>query len=199
MISLLHVIDLSLLLSTSSRLHVKIIMLCLLLFHLTLQMTGTDDLYVKYSFNYGVDWTVMHGLEHGISQVARQTAGRAGQTFAWNYPVDISFKSTNVFGWPQIVLTVYSISLTGKDIVKGYGSVHIPTTPGRHVRYVRLYTPVSSSLCQRFTAWITGNPPEYFNSKFIAQGKGTFPTWVLHVFKYSAPVPRVKSDVYSYW
>lgn len=41
-----------------------------------------------------------------------------------------------------------------------------------HVRYVHLYTPRSSSLWQQFTSWLTGNPPEFFDSKFIAQGKG---------------------------
>jgi len=37
---------------------------------------------------------------------------------------------------------------------------------------VHLYAPRSSSLCQQFTAWLTGNPPEFFDSKFVAQDKG---------------------------
>ncbi len=42
----------------------------------------------------------------------------------------------------------------------------------RHVRYVRLYTPRSTSVCARLTAWMTGSHPEYFDSKFVAQGRG---------------------------
>lgn len=44
--------------------------------------------------------------------------------------------------------------------------------PPRHVRYVRLYTPRSTSVCARLTAWMTGSHPEYFDSKFVAQGRG---------------------------
>lgn len=135
-------------------------------------MGAVDDLYCKYSLNYGVDWNILHGLEHGITQIARKSVGATDQTFTWNYPLDITFRSTNAFGWPQVVLTVYSINAAGKDVVRGYGCVHIPTTPGRHVRYVRLYSPVSSSMCQRIMSWIMGNPPEFFNAKFVAQGKG---------------------------
>jgi hypothetical protein len=35
-----------------------------------------------------------------------------------------------------------------------------------------MYAPVSSSLCQQFTAWLTCTPPEFFETNFIAQGKG---------------------------
>lgn len=136
-------------------------------------MEDGDDLYCKYSFNYGLDWSVIFGLEHGVSQIARRTPGRETQTFVWNYPLDVSFRSSNVYGWPQVVLTVYGINMMGKDVVRGYGCMHLPTVPGRYVRYVRLYTPRSSSLCQQFTAWLTGNPPEFFNPKFIAQNKGS--------------------------
>jgi B9 domain-containing protein 1 len=146
---------------------------------LSLQINGVDDVYCKYSMNYGVDWSVLHGLEHGISQIARGSAGRSQQTFVWNYPIDITFSSTNAFGWPQVVLSVYSINGSGKDIIQGYCSVHIPTTPGRHIRYARLYRPVSSSLCQRLMAWLLGSPPEFLNAKFVAQGRGTCVSYAL--------------------
>ena len=82
------------------------------------------------------------------------------------------FRSSNVHGWPQIVLGVYGLTAFGGDVVRGYGCTHVPTQVGRYTRYIQLYTPVSSSLCQRLSAWITNNPPEFFDSKFIAQGKG---------------------------
>lgn len=31
----------------------------------------------------------------------------------WNFPLDMAYKSTNVFGWPQIVLNVYGIDGLG--------------------------------------------------------------------------------------
>jgi B9 domain-containing protein 1 len=114
----------------------------------------------------------VHGLEHGISQICRLASGRADQTFVWNYPIDLSLKSTNAFGWPQLVISVYRINAMGKDVVCAYGSIHIPTTPGRHICYLRLYRPVSSSMCQRITSWLLGSPPEFFNAKFTAQSRG---------------------------
>jgi hypothetical protein len=109
------------------------------------------------------------GLDNGISQIARKSTE---QVFSWNYPLDITFRSTNVHGWPQVCLSVYGINMWGKDVIRGYGSTFVPTTPGRHVRYVRLFTPVSSSICRQVTSWLVSNPPEFFDSTFIAQGKG---------------------------
>lgn len=144
------------------------------------QMQGYDNLYCKYSFSKGHDWSVLAGVEHGVSQISRRAASggggggfdSAGEVFTWNYPIEVMFRSTNVHGWPQIVISVYGLTMFGGDVIRGYGCTHLPTTPGRHVKYVPLYVPLSSSLCQRLTAWITGNPPEFFDSKFIAQGKG---------------------------
>jgi B9 domain-containing protein 1 len=49
----------------------------------------------------------------------------------WNFPLDVTYKSTNVFGWPQLVLAVYGVDGMGRDVIKGYGSAHLPTCPGR--------------------------------------------------------------------
>jgi len=56
--------------------------------------------------------------------------------------------------------------------VRGYGSMLLPTTPGQHVRYVHTYAPLSSSILQRFMAWMSGTHPEFFDSKFVTQGEG---------------------------
>jgi B9 domain-containing protein 1 len=69
-------------------------------------------------------------------------------------------------------MQVYGLDALGRDVVKGYGSVLLPTTSGTHTRFVQTFTPASSSLLQEFIAWITGNPPELYDSKFVAQGEG---------------------------
>mmetsp|Transcript_35975 Transcript_35975/g.70711 ORF Transcript_35975/g.70711 Transcript_35975/m.70711 type:complete len:264 (-) Transcript_35975:307-1098(-) len=136
------------------------------------QFPGGDNLYCKYSFKCGLDWIAVNGLQHGISQIARRSSGVHSQVFVWNYPIDLTFRSTNVHGWPQIVLSVYGINMSGKDVIKGYGWVHVPLIPGRYTQYCRLYAPKSSSWCAQLIAWLTGNPPEFFDAKFVAQGKG---------------------------
>ncbi len=48
----------------------------------------------------------------------------------FNFPFEATFSTTNPSGWPQIVLTLYGPDVFGRSVVKGYGSVHIPTEPG---------------------------------------------------------------------
>ena len=33
---------------------------------------------------------------------------------------------------PQIVVSVYGVNSLGRDEVRGYGSIHLPVTPGRY-------------------------------------------------------------------
>jgi len=63
---------------------------------------GIDNIYCKYSFKYGNDWTVASGTEDGISQITRKS-GDEKQLFVWNFPLEIALRSTNPFGWPQLV------------------------------------------------------------------------------------------------
>ena len=35
-----------------------------------------------------------------------------------------------------------------------------------------MYRPISSSILQRFMAWVSGTHPEFFDTKFVAQGEG---------------------------
>nr|XP_033770669.1 B9 domain-containing protein 1 isoform X1 [Geotrypetes seraphini] len=109
-----------------------------------------DELYCKYCFVYGQDWAPTAGLEEGISQITSKNPG-IQQTMVWNFPLDISFKSTNPYGWPQIVVSVYGPDVFGNDVVRGYGAVHVPFTPGRHRRTIPMFVPESSSKLQKFT------------------------------------------------
>ena len=50
----------------------------------------------------------MQGIDTGFSQVARKGSSSGDTSIVWNFPVDVTFKSTNPFGWPRLVLSVYS-------------------------------------------------------------------------------------------
>jgi B9 domain-containing protein 1 len=135
------------------------------------QFCGIDNLYCRSTFNFGPDWQIVHGVDTGLTQIAQKANG--GDTrIVWNFPIDLTFKSTNAFGWPRLVLSVYGIDGVGRDIVHGYASMHVPTTPGCHTRYVRLFKPLSSSYLQQFIGWLTGAPPEFFNPNFVSQSEG---------------------------
>ena len=90
----------------------------------------------------------------------------------WNFPVDVTFKSTNVYGWPRIAISVYGVDFLGRDVVRGYGSALIPLIPGQHIVEVENYTPIATSVFNQALCWIMGNPPEFFDSKFVCQGDG---------------------------
>uniref|UniRef100_A0A8C5W5P0 B9 domain-containing protein 1 n=1 Tax=Microcebus murinus TaxID=30608 RepID=A0A8C5W5P0_MICMU len=115
------------------------------------QFPEFDNLYCKYCFVYGQDWAPTAGLEEGISQITSKSRD-ACQALVWNFPIDITFKSTNPFGWPQIVLSVYGPDVFGNDVVRGYGAVHVPFSPGRHKRTIPMFVPESTSKLQKFTS-----------------------------------------------
>uniref|UniRef100_A0A452STN7 B9 domain-containing protein 1 n=1 Tax=Ursus americanus TaxID=9643 RepID=A0A452STN7_URSAM len=99
------------------------------------QFPEYDELYCKYCFVYGQDWAPTAGLEEGISQITSKSQD-VRQALVWNFPIDVTFKSTNPYGWPQIVLSVYGPDVFGNDVVRGYGAVHVPFSPGRATEMV---------------------------------------------------------------
>uniref|UniRef100_T1IN05 Protein wntless n=1 Tax=Strigamia maritima TaxID=126957 RepID=T1IN05_STRMM len=129
-----------------------------------------DDVYCKYSFVYGPDWVVTCGMEEGISQIAKRSY--SNQNFVWNFPIDISFKSTNPSGWPRIVVSAYGLDFLGHDIVRGYGVTHIPITSGHQKKRIAMFVPESSSALQKFTSWITHRRPEFIDPRVLAQAEG---------------------------
>jgi len=56
-----------------------------------------DNMYCKYAFVYGPDWEIVTGIEEGISQIAQKSQDERQQV-VWNFPLDVSFKSTNPHG-----------------------------------------------------------------------------------------------------
>ncbi|NXS45738.1 B9D1 protein, partial [Balaeniceps rex] len=76
------------------------------------------------------------------------------------------------FAGPQIVVSVYGPDFFGNDVVRGYGAVHVPFTPGRHTRTIPMFVPESTSRLQQFTSWFTGRRPEFTDPRVVAQGEG---------------------------
>lgn len=133
-----------------------------------------DTLYCRYSFNFGIDWEIIHGVESGTTQIARLRDllyGNNEQSFYFGFPIDISFKSTSAHGWPRIIIQLYSTDFLGRDVILGYGCCLCPISPGHHIKEVYTYWPVSSSPWRRFLHWITGTPPEFYDENFIALGQ----------------------------
>ncbi|KAI9334511.1 B9 domain-containing protein 1 [Zopfochytrium polystomum] len=142
-----------------------------------------DSLYCKFSFVYGPDWMVVSGLEDGLTQIAKAptfatfsqsmySTGTFSRTCVWNFPVDVVFKTTNPFGWPQMIVCVYGLDEFGRDVVRGYGSVRLPLQSGRHTLYVPTFVPIATSPLNGLLSWLTGRLPEFLDSRFVSHNKG---------------------------
>lgn len=162
-----------------------------------------NNLYCRYIISHGKDWNVTHGVTSGLSQISQwkqvviapcffesissNTRPRIQHpshqqytpTMVWNFPIEISVQSTNAYGWPRISIAVYGLDFLGRDVARGYGSLLIPTMSGQYEEFVETYRPISGSLCHRFMNWLNGSLPEYYETKFTAQGEGRAVTRVL--------------------
>ncbi|KAJ3360094.1 B9 domain-containing protein 1 [Allomyces javanicus] len=99
------------------------------------------------------------------------TSSRAAAV-VWNCAVHMAWKTTNVFGWPQVVVAVYGIDFAGRDVLVGYATVRVPRHPGRHVLYAPLFAPLASSPLNQFLSWITGRRPEFVDPFLVARSEG---------------------------
>eukprot|EP00158_Paraphelidium_tribonemae_P000762 Partr_v1_DN23368_c0_g1_i1_m18251 putative B9 protein domain 1 len=108
------------------------------------------------------------GHTEGITQIS-QPKGGVG---VWNFPIDCSFKSTNAHGWPQLIVTVYGTDFLGRDIVRGYGSIHLPMIHGRSLLYIDLFAPMPSSGLTSLLGFIVGRPPEFLDPKLVTKSDG---------------------------
>lgn len=121
----------------------------------------------------------VQGVDSGVSQVAvtsylhnntssvssvsssSSVAGTSNSSVVWNMPVDVTFKTTNVFGWPRLAIAVYGLDWLGRDVIKGYTSVVVPLQTGSHtITTTPLYAPLATSLYNDWVGWLYGNPPE---------------------------------------
>ena len=94
-------------------------------------------LFVRAHFTYGSDWTIVAGAEQVLTQVAiHEQPGGA----VLNMPIDVCFRTTNLHGWPRIVLSVYGESglqslLQSRPvpIPLGHGAALLPVVPGSQI------------------------------------------------------------------
>jgi B9 domain-containing protein 1 len=125
---------------------------------------------------YGNDWEVVRvtgesaSLESGITQLAERGPGTRA-IYVWNFPLEITFKSTNPYGWPKLCVTAME-GVSPKVTIKGYGWCHIPLNPGRYENTIRLFKPRNSSIIQGIISGITGKTPEFINPTSICEGEG---------------------------
>lgn len=71
-----------------------------------------------------------------------------------------------------MAITVYGADYLGRDVVRGYSSCLVPLSSGYHILDCQMYTPLATSSYNQAMSWLFGNPPEFYDPKFVCQGEG---------------------------
>lgn len=102
------------------------------------QIRGCRNAYCKFQLLHGPDWQRLGGGQDGITQITSAASTIPGlmpcagaPAMVWNFPLDVAYRATNVFGWPQVVVAVCGADFWGRDVIKGYGAIRLPTCIGR--------------------------------------------------------------------
>ena len=105
---------------------------------------GEEPIKVNYEFVSGEKWAKEDGIIKGSTQYSCKGEGIYNY-YSYGLNFEISYRSTDPFGWPQLVLNCFTVDSNGNQIVKGYGCVHVPTSTGRHKRKVHIFRPTENS------------------------------------------------------
>ncbi|XP_063533576.1 B9 domain-containing protein 1 [Cydia strobilella] len=129
-------------------------------------------LYIQYEAVWGPDWSPVSGLTSGNSQMAR--SGANPEKVVFNMPLEMVFSSTNVSGWPQLVITVRAQNTIGGDTLRGYALVPLPATAGARACVAPLLRPLAATMLGEWLAWLTGRHPELAEPRMLASGKENY-------------------------
>ena len=118
---------------------------------------GEEPIKVNYEFVSGEKWAKEDGIIKGSTQYSCKGEGIYNY-YSYGLNFEISYRSTDPFGWPQLVLNCFTVDSKGNQIVKGYGCVHVPTSTGRHKRKVHIFRPTeNSNLFGKFFGYNSSN------------------------------------------
>ena len=131
-----------------------------------------DVINCKYDIEFGQDWELINGFKSNQSQQACKTEGQDNY-FVWNMPFEVSLRSTNPSGWPQLVVSCYTPDFFGREVLKAYGVSYFPTTKGSHERTLHMFSVKSSSGLIEAIGVFLGQKAEILNApEVLSTGEG---------------------------
>ncbi|XP_061395887.1 B9 domain-containing protein 1 [Musca vetustissima] len=128
-----------------------------------------SDILCRYECITGPDWEHVSGSKEGITQYASNRNGNFNDPIVFNMPIELTYRSTNVFGWPQIIVCLYGKTRWGIETSLGYSRLHVPIFGSECNQ--RIKSPILRPLCSNtladITSWITGRNPELKDPKIL--------------------------------
>ncbi len=131
--------------------------------YVTCNSWTSEDLSCNFQVQVGPDWQLVRGETAGATQLARHRDGKA----VFNFPINLVFSSSNISGWPRLIVTVLGTDFFGRQVVRGYSSLALPVAPGNFQKTARLYAPQASSTVASFMGWLSGRRPEISDPKAL--------------------------------
>lgn len=131
---------------------------------------GPDSgaLFCRYDVVAGPDWELVSGMRSGITQSAKPEGDY--RTVVFNMPLEFTMKSTNPYGWPQIVFSMYGNNLWNVETNRGYARIHCPLMGTKRTVRAPLFVPKFSNIWSAAMSWLTGVNPEMRDPKILADG-----------------------------
>eukprot|EP00051_Salpingoeca_urceolata_P035094 m.28141 g.28141 ORF g.28141 m.28141 type:complete len:176 (+) comp8763_c1_seq1:140-667(+) len=125
--------------------------------HLIGEMVGATEfpdggLSCRWSLVTGPAWNCLEGDTSGHTQTDVPMDGNA----KWGHPIDVHYSTKGIQGWPKFSLELWHQDAYGRSSLSGYGSCHVPSTPGTHDIECVCWRPVGSASDQAAAYFIGG-------------------------------------------
>ncbi|KAH8316002.1 hypothetical protein KR074_004992 [Drosophila pseudoananassae] len=133
-----------------------------------------EFVFLRYELVAGPDWQLASGPQHGLTQMATNRSGHFNEPIVFNMPIEVTYKSTSPFGWPQILVSVFGRNGSqGRETLLGYAHVHLPVFGSRRPaeQLEQLQTPILMPKCPSMladiTSWLLRREPELKDPKVL--------------------------------
>jgi B9 domain-containing protein 2 len=133
---------------------------------------GTVPVFCRWSISAGdKQWVFVDGEKEGRSWISERS--EEGDVAIWNDPLDLCFQFKGVYGWPQILVEVFSVDQYKRYDLIGYGTCYLPSETGEHKLAIPCFRP-SGTYLEEVQARFLGGTPVYHTPHNLNKGDSRF-------------------------
>ncbi|XP_001358133.3 B9 domain-containing protein 1 [Drosophila pseudoobscura] len=132
-----------------------------------------EFVFLRYELVAGPDWQLVSGPQHGLTQLATNKHGHFNEPIVFSMPIEVTYKSTSPFGWPQLLVSVFGRSGMGREVLMGYAHIHLPVFGSRPAtdesceREASILLPKCPNMIADVTSWLLRREPELKDPKVL--------------------------------